>query len=452
MPGEDTKQVVKDICDQLTAYKAQTDASVKTLVAAGKAETDTAIVQLKDQLARIDKALTSNTQLLATIGMGVPGLAEEAKKRKNATPLLNITRALYLEKNPSERSAEGSWKGAEFEKEAIDEWKKRTSNFAAEGQAGGVLIPQEIFDIVPLVYAAIPLLDKMPVTKLEGIVGDVHVPKLASGITCYQVGENQEPTLGAVKYSEFIGRPRRSAGLTFQSKTLIFQSSGTAEKVVRDNLVMQLARQIHNMLLNGNGNNYQPKGLLNWASEFTANTTVVGGTSGGRFSIDKASMLAALIEEANEGDDNPANYAYLMRPIVLRGLMSERAEMYSGQTSGKGMPVNPGLTMLSKKYLEELLSTMGTTTQLPKVLTKAGGIGSTGGSLSPVIFGNWKWFYTMFWQDMAIRVSDQAYAGGISAFSQNGMFIIAEQSIDCAVTRGTALTMMKDAETDPSKW
>ena len=457
MANDDTKAQLQGFVDQLTAFKAATETSMSALIKSGLGESDTKVENLKKELEKCNASLASMQQQMA-VSRGVPGLAEDLAHGKTKFSLLKAIKAMYREANRSDNSIQigvDPWADAAQEKEILDATAKvRASGFASEGQAGGYLIGTDVMDVIKLVYAAIPLLDKLPVTKLEGLVGEIHIPKLTAGQTAYQVGENQEPTVSALKYGEFIGRPRRSAGLTFQSKTLIYQSRGTAEQVVKDDLIRQLSRQIHKMLLSGSGNNYQPKGLLNWLSEFTGGTagSVKVGTNGGRFTITDAALMRMAIEVANEGDDAPANYGYLMRPEAKYGMMTERAQQFSGQATKAGMPVQMVMPLLSETFLEGLIGNIATTTQIPNVQTKAGGVGSTGGSLSSTIYGNWKYFYTMFWDTMSLRISDQAYAGGVSAFSQNGMFIIAEQNIDCAVVRGTALTACNDAETDITKW
>ena len=454
MSVEETKKILGDFVEQLTQFKATTESSVKSLVSSGLGESDKKVEALKVQMEEIDKSVKSTQQQIACLGRGVPGLADDLAHGKINFSLGKMLKSMYREANRADQSVQiGSdpWADAPEEREILQtNMKLRTSNFASEGQAGGYLIPTEVLDVVRLVYASIPLLDKLPVTKLEGLVGEIHIPKLTAGQTCYQVGENTEPTVSALKYGEFIGRPRRSAGLTYQSKTLIYQSRGTAETVVKDDLVRQLSRQIHNMLLNGTGNNYQPKGLLNWLSEFTGGAagSVAVGTNGGRFTITDAALMRMAIEVANEGDDAPANYGYLMRPEAKFGMLTERSTHYSGQAAKAGSPVQMLMPLLTQDMLEGLLGTIATTTQIPATGTKG-----TSTTVSDVIYGNWKYFYTMFWDSLAIRVSDQAYAGGISAFSQNGMFIIAEMSCDCAVTRGSALTACVDAETLAStKW
>lgn len=447
----ETKELLTQINAQLESYKSLIEAGVKKAIDEGKDASERGIVEMKKTIEALEASLKANQQQVAMLGRGVPGLKEDLEHGKTKFSFGNLCKALYRKANPGDNSVQTAdpWQGAEREKEIIDAYAKtRTSNYASEGQAGGYLIPQEVYgEIIPLVYAAIPLLEKLPVKKLEGLTGEIHIPKLTGGQTAYQVGENTEPTLSAVKYGEFIGRPRRSAALTYQSKTLIYQSSGAADMVVKADLVKQMSRQIHSMLMNGTGNNYQPKGLRNWAADFSSMGSNALGTNGGRFNVTDALLMKMIIEKANEGDDNPDNYGYLMRPEAKYGLLTERVTQYSGQASKSGAPVLVGTAALSNEQLQGIIGKYGTTTQLPATQTKG-----TSSTCSDVIFGNWSQFYTMFWEGMSIRVSDQAYAGGISAFSQNGMFIIAEQSIDCAVVRGEAFCRYTDAETDSSKW
>lgn len=460
MSAENTKEVIEQVDAQLKAFEETTKNAISDGIAAGKTESAAEITALKDQLAEIDKALKANQQQLALIGKGVPGLDEEIKNGKmNKFSVSKLAQGLYNEK----RGIAHAWDNATMEKEVCDANYKfkqengmieKSSNFSTSQEAGGVLIPQAILDLVGLVYPAIPMLDKLPVQKLEGLVGDIKIPRLLSGFTCYQVGENVAPTGSAVKYSEIVMRPRRSAGLTFQSKTLMFQSGGASDGIVKTNLQLQLARQIHNMLMNGNGNDYQPLGLNGWIgtdalkqiadSGLTIKTDGTVSGNGGRFTITDAAMLQGILEEANEGDASPDSYGYLMRPIVKTGMKTERV---LGTATGKGLPVNPSKTYISDSDLTSLAGLIATSTQVGKT-----DVVGTSSSCSKVFYGNWKYFYVGFWADMALRVSDTAYAGGISAFDQNGMFIIAEQSIDCAVVRPTALTYAKGAETDPTKW
>jgi len=171
------------------------------------------------------------------------------------------------------------------------------------------------------------------------------------------------------------------------------------------------------------------------------------GTNGGRFTITHAAMMQMTLDKLNEFNENPASYGYLMRPEAKFGLKTERVEQYSSQPKAKGAPVLPVYGILPDAVVKDIIGNFATTTQLSATLTK--GDNST---CSNVLYGNWEYFWLLMWEGMEIRVSDQAYDGSVSAFSQNQVFIIAEQGVDCVVTRPTAFTYIADAQTNSAVW
>jgi hypothetical protein len=120
-------------------------------------------------------------------------------------------------------------------------------------------------------------------------------------------------------------------------------------------------------------------------------------------------------------------------------MATERVSIIAGS---KGLPVVPTMPYLSDDALKNAAGLIATTTHVPATDT----VGSSN-TCSKVFYGNWDYFTVGFWGDFAIRISDQASVGGVSSFEQNGIFVIAEQSLDCAVTRPSALTYATGAET-----
>ena len=201
--AEDTKKIVAAVDEQLEAYNKTLDEKVKALVDAGKGDSDNDVVALKEDIETIKKTIAANKQQILMIGTGVPGLKDEIDRKKVKFSIGKVVKALYEEK----RGIANPWRDAVEEKEIIDanyEFRAKASNFSTSQEAGGVLVPQEITELVGLVYAAIPLLDKLPITKLEGLVGDIRIPRLQTHTTAYQVGENTAPTMTAVKYAEYV--------------------------------------------------------------------------------------------------------------------------------------------------------------------------------------------------------------------------------------------------------
>lgn len=442
MSKEITKENLEHIQNTLNDYSVKLETRVKDLLAEGKSNTDAEVVKIHEAIAKIGEDVKAVQQKIAFAGqVSIPGAERELK----LFSLGKFCKALYEMADKSINSA-NPWKGAELEKELVDEYAKTRTNYAADGTAGGYLIPTEVADeVIGITYANIPMLSQLPVRRVEGLRGDFRIPKLTSGTTAYWVGELAAPTASSAVYGEIVGREKRVAAFTKQSKRLMYQSSGVSDQIIKDDLGKAMAVQLHNGLLNGSGNEYQPKGLLKYTGDMTASEAI--GTNGGRFTITHAELMQMTLDKLNEFNENPANYGYLMRPEAKFGLKTERVEQYSAQPKAKGAPVLPVYAILPDAVLKEIVGNFATTTQLSAALTKG-----SSPTCSNVLYGNWQYFWLLMWEGMEIRVSDQAYDGSVSAFSQNQVFIIAEQGVDCVVTRPSAFTYLADAETNSANW
>jgi hypothetical protein len=196
----------------------------------------------------------------------------------------------------------------------------------------------------------------------------------------------------------------------------------------------------------GTGTEYQPKGILNQPD--TTSSTVSLGNNGGRFRVTDAARMEMDIDVANELIDN-GKFGYLMRPEVKSGMKRERVVMYNGATADLGLPVDVMNPLMSDARLRDILGyDFKTTTQVPK-----DNVVGTSSTCSKVAFGNWEFFYVGMWRDFVIKVSEHASdAGGKSAFTEDQLYVVAFQEIDCELVRPTAMTIAAGAECLESKW
>lgn len=442
----DTKKVLEQVEKTMQDYQGKIENRIKDLMTEKSSAAENESKTLKDELEKVSNSLEQVQKQIKNLGIaGVSGLGDELKK----TPFswTNYVRALYEISDPSVKASD-PWKEAAFEKEVVDEYAKTKQNYATDGTAGGYLIPPEVStEIIDLAMASIPLLNMLPVKKVTGLRGDLPIPKITGRPTAYWCGENTKPTASEATYGEIIGRPKRLAGFTKQSKRLIYQSRNVSDKIIKELLSQGISLKLHEGLLKGTGSDYQPKGLTMYQSDFTANGVSLG-TNGGRFTVTDAGLMKMAIDAANEGNDNLSNYGFLMRPEIKWGMKTERIQQFAGQNRSKGQPVSAGKALLADSDIMELVGKLATTTQLSNDISK--GASST---LSKVIYGNWAYFWMMMWEGLTVRVSDQAGDGSTgSAFLQNQLYIVAEQEVDCAVTRGAAFTMNQEAETTATNW
>jgi HK97 family phage major capsid protein len=450
---EEQKNLLADVQTKLTDYGASIENKVKELIGKGLGESDNAVAECKKELEQVHSVMKTMQQQILYIGKGVPGLRESLDRGETKFSVGNLVKALYRMANPVDAPGVDAWKGCESEKEICDAWKKEiatrgTGNYAGDGSEGGYLIPPDVTDpINQIARETNPFESILPVTTLNNCYGQIEIPLITGGTTAYMVGENAEPTASKMTFGKMTANPKRAAALSFVSKTLLFQTQGSIDRIINRDLGEALGEKKHEMCLIGTGNENQPSGLLSakWA---IAASALAGDTNGGRFNITDGIMVRTELEEAKEHKGAPANYAFLMRPVVKAGMATERIKQYTDQAAKRGAPVLQNMGILDDAALASIVGKIATSTFLPATNTK----GTSATSMSDVIYGDWSRFWLMNWQGMSIRVSDQAYVNGISAFSQNGMWIIIEEGFNTAIVRPGAFRKVTGAQCNPKLW
>ena len=256
----------------LDKLKSSEETTSEKIEAMGKAFDD----KITDQVKKLEERKGS-----------LPGLEDE-KGLKN----FRIHKLIKAQLN------QGKWDSdAGFEKEVSDNMEiSRKSNNAQTGEAGGFLVPDEVTsEIIDLAMAATPIMDLGP-TVLNGLRGELPIPKVTGRPQMFWVGEEEEPTETQTDFGEIVLRPKTAAAFTKLSRRLLFQSAGVAERVTRQELVKAFALGLDTAFIRGTGTEKVPKGIINFDG-LTASNAI--GTDGGRFRIDNAAEMAMNIDVAN---------------------------------------------------------------------------------------------------------------------------------------------------------
>lgn len=436
-----TVLTLEDLTSQIKGFQSEVQNQVRDLLKNGASETDAKVKALADEQKKMNDYLAKvEDQIKQYRASAVPGLGDQHKK----TPfdLGMFVKALYLQKI----GESDPWKDAGFEKEAIDEYMKKRDANAAGGAAGAYLIPQEISgEVVSLAIARTPILN-MGTTIIPNLTADLGLNRVTGRPTGYWVGENSAPTKDETTFGQVWMRPKKVGAFTKISNRLIYQSRGVADKVIRSELSIAMSLKMNEGLTVGKGTEYQPKGIFMQPN--TTASSIDYGTSGKRFRMTDLATMEMDLDVANELIDN-GKFGYLFRPEVKAGIKQERVVMYSGATADAGLPVDVMNPLMSNARIKEMLGyDFKTTTQIGK--TEALGTSTT---CSKVAFGNWEFFYVGMWRDLVIKVSEHASdAGGKSAFTEDQLYVVAFQEIDCELIRPTAFTIQTGAETLKSKW
>ncbi len=316
-----------------------------------------------------------------------------------------------------------SAKGIMVPMEVLSE--QRAGQVVGDAATGGNLVATNLMggSFIDLLRNAM-ILAKMGITTLDGLVGDVAVPKLISGYSAYWVDENASPTESAAVFGQTPLKPKTVGARTELSRKFLLQSAIGPENFARMELALALALEIDRVIINGSGTGVEPRGILNT----TGIGAVACGANGGALTWANAVKLWSEV-----ATDNAAvgSTSYLTNSKVVGKLMTTEKATGTAQFVVKNFPNNDGFTDLAG-------ARCGVTNQVPSGLTK----GTASGVCSAAIFGNFADVVVGHWGtlDLTIDPYSKAETGGVR--------VIALQDIDVAVRRAESFAAAKDILTD----
>ncbi len=246
------------------------------------------------------------------------------------------------------------------------------------------------------------------VRTLDGLVGDVAIPREATGPTAYWVAENVALTEGAQTFEQVALTPKTVGAFVDISRRLILQSSLDVEAMVRDDILRSLATAIDLAILQGTGTD-QPTGVKG-----ISGVTDISGTDGNTLAWSDVVDLETAIATANA---DSGKLAYITNPH-MRGVAKQ--------------------TLITATYGDKMLWQDGPTPlngypalvtgQIPANLGKGSGT-----SLSYIFFGDWSTVLLGRWSGLDVLVDP--YTGGTAGTVR----VIAFNDMDVAVRHPAAI-------------
>lgn len=213
------------------------------------------------------------------------------------------------------------------------------------------------------------IMNQMGMTILDGLVGDIAIPRQTGGASYYFLGENDDTTESAATFDQVGLTPKTVAARTAYSRKLLLQSSISIEQFVRMDLAMKIAEGIQYGCLNGSGSNNQPTGLFN----LDINSVAIGDNGG---AIGWPHIVNMETEVAV--DNVFGSMAYLTNAKV-RGVLKQTQQFYG--TNGAAIWGN----MVGQPGMGEMNGYPAfVTNAVPSNATKG-----TGTALSKMVFGKW---------------------------------------------------------------
>lgn len=152
-----------------------------------------------------------------------------------------------------------------------------TRDFSTGAGSGAGLVPTEHMasEFIEILRAKM-ILDRVGVRYLNGLTGNVAIPKQTASTTAYWVAEGASPTETQPVVGQITMTPHTVGAFTDITRLLLMQGSPDAAALVQNDLLMVLGRAIQDAVLNGTGTSGQPTGILNTEGVTTGTVTVSG--------------------------------------------------------------------------------------------------------------------------------------------------------------------------------
>lgn len=107
------------------------------------------------------------------------------------------------------------------------------------------------------------VLDRVGVRYINGLSGNVSIPKQTGATTAYWVSEGASPTESQPMVGQIELTPHTVGAFTDITRRLMLQGSPDAAALVQNDLLEVLARAIQDAVINGDGTAGKPMGILN---------------------------------------------------------------------------------------------------------------------------------------------------------------------------------------------
>ena len=107
------------------------------------------------------------------------------------------------------------------------------------------------------------VLQRAGIRTINGLVGNIAIPRQTSGATAYWVAESGSPTESQQAFDQVTMSPKTVGAFTDYSRKLLVQSSIDVESFVRTDIVKVLGLELDRVGLYGTGSSNQPMGVKN---------------------------------------------------------------------------------------------------------------------------------------------------------------------------------------------
>lgn len=215
----------------------------------------------------------------------------------------------------------GDWREAGFEKECSMALEKKTGqravgfyvphdywrrdfNVGTSTEAGNLVATDLRGDLFLDALRNAMVLGRLGVTVLNGLSGNVDIPRKSAASSLLMLGEIGSATETNPSTENMTLSPKRVGAYVDVSKQALIQSAIAIEGMLRDDLLMGAAHLIENQCINGNGTAPNILGIRN----YTTIGSSTAGTHGASLAWDHFVELESVCTNANAEPTMKAGY------------------------------------------------------------------------------------------------------------------------------------------------
>ena len=227
------------------------------------------LAKMKDSRALEEPKLDLSDKELKRYSLFNAIRAQESGNWDKAGFELECSRAIQ---DASGKEARGIWLPTEVQDHAVQKQRVMTVESAT---AGGYLVNDEPQSMVEFLYAN-TVVGQLGATYLNGLVGDVPIPKMTGSSTMYWLSEDEDGTNSEPTIGQIILMPKTVSGAVPMSRKLMQQSNPSVEAMVMNDLNRGVALAMDDVCLSGDGFGGQPLGILNHTGISTSTISSAG--------------------------------------------------------------------------------------------------------------------------------------------------------------------------------
>jgi HK97 family phage major capsid protein len=240
-------------------------------------------------------------------------------------------------------------------------WQSRAL-VAGIGASGGFMVPEEYYPEIIDLLRNRAVVRKLGAVQLPMDRGNLTMPRLQTGATPAYVGEAVPQNATQEGFGQVRFTAHKMLALVPVSNDLLKFASPQADEIVLNDMIAQIAVAEDAAFIRGNGTQFTPKGLRNWA--VSGNVLTSAGTGLTNFVTDLAAMEAALetnnVRMITPGIIlNPRSKNAIKLLQATTGLFVFRDEMIGGTLDGypfaftNNIPANLGGGSQTEWYLAD---------------------------------------------------------------------------------------------------